>query len=287
MITIRPPQPEDADALFPLVYGTGVADTLLWDGPTSLDEYRQSMAERAAQVARGEKHVFTIVEVVSGKPVGMMDIRPRSEHRATVGIWIGLPYHGKGYGSLAIHRLLEYGFGHLGLEKIEAEIFTGNWGSRRAFEKNGFILEGTIRKSVCKRGHLLDEWVFGITREDYAAVQGRVEDRYLVHICQRTDWQAAQERGEYRTEDSVEKGGFIHCSRPGQALRVANFLFPGKPGLVLLWIDPQRLRSEIRWEPADGEAFPHIYGPINLEAVAEVTDFTPEADGKFRKLRPQ
>ena len=287
MITIRPPQPEDADALFPLIYGTGVADTLLWDGPASLDEYRQNIRERSAQVMRGEAHMFTIVEVGSGHPVGMMNIRPRNEHRATVGIWIGQPYQGKGYGSQAIHQLLEYGFGRLWLEKIEAEIFTGNLGSRRAFEKNGFILEGTIRKSVCKRGHLLDEWVFGITREDFAASQGLPEDRHIVHICRRTDWQAAQEQGEYRPGDASEAGEFVHCSRPRQALRVANFLFPGKPGLVLLWIDPQRLRSEIRWEPAEGEAFPHIYGPINLEAVVEVTDFTPEADGKFWRLRPQ
>ena len=53
---------------------------------------------------------------------------------------------------------------------------------------------------------------------------------------------------------------------------VANRFYLAVSNLVLLWIDPETLTSEIRWEPADGTLFPHIYGPINLEAVMSVTD---------------
>jgi hypothetical protein len=61
-------------------------------------------------------------------------------------------------------------FWRLTLEKIEATVFVGHWASRRIFEKNHFILEGTIRKAVQKRGEARDEWLFGITREDYLSV---------------------------------------------------------------------------------------------------------------------
>jgi uncharacterized protein (DUF952 family)/RimJ/RimL family protein N-acetyltransferase len=278
MITLRPVQPEDADILFPLIYKTAVTDTLLWDGPSSLDEYRQGLAERAERSARGEIHLFTIIESASGQPVGMTDIRPMEDFRADVGIWIGQPYHGRGYGTQAVRLLVEYGFGQLKMAKIEAYIFCGNWSSRRIFEKNGFILEGTIRQSVRKRGQLLDEWLMGITHADFAS------SSYIVHLCQRTAWQEAQAQGEYRGEGSLEMEGFIHCSRPDQILRVANSFFQGKPDLELLWIDPTRLRAEIRWETADGDRFPHIYGPLNLDALLAVRDFAPDADGVFRNI---
>ncbi len=54
MITIRPVQAQDADALFPLVYNTSVTDMLIWDGPQSLEDLRSSLANSAERVARGE-----------------------------------------------------------------------------------------------------------------------------------------------------------------------------------------------------------------------------------------
>jgi uncharacterized protein (DUF952 family) len=78
--------------------------------------------------------------------------------------------------------------------------------------------------------------------------------------------------------------GFIHCSTVDQILRVADSFYTGQSGLVLLLLDPRLLKAELRWEPgADlaSELFPHIYGPINQDAVLQVLDFEPAADGKF------
>lgn len=105
----------------------------------------------------------------------------------------------------------------------------------------------------------------------------------LVHICPRADWEQARQRGEYRAA-SLEHEGFIHCSTPQQALATANRFFHGASDLVLLWIAPQRLHAELRWEPAEGNLFPHIYGPLNLEAVLAVEDFAANSDGVFRTL---
>ena len=67
-------------------------------------------------------------------------------------------------------------------------------------------------------------------------------------------------------------------------MRVANTIFANQSGLVILEIDPSMLKSEVRWEAGTDKAdelFPHIYGPLNLEAVEHVLDFEPGADGKF------
>ncbi|MDI6768492.1 MAG: GNAT family N-acetyltransferase [Anaerolineales bacterium] len=105
----------------------------------------------------------------------------------------------------------------------------------------------------------------------------------ILHITSRASWLAAKKSGNYAA-DTLKTEGFIHCSTREQILRVANSIFAGQRGLVLLVIDPRRLRPEVRWEPgADKpeELFPHVYGVINLDAVVEVTDFEPGADGLF------
>jgi uncharacterized protein (DUF952 family) len=53
---------------------------------------------------------------------------------------------------------------------------------------------------------------------------------------------------------------------------------------VLLWIDPQRLLAPIRYEASEGEIFPHIYGPLNLDSVLRVCELAPDADGVYRIL---
>jgi uncharacterized protein (DUF952 family) len=105
---------------------------------------------------------------------------------------------------------------------------------------------------------------------------------WIVHLCSRSAWQAALRAGEYHPP-SLETEGFIHCSRPGQIVDVANLFFPGVRDLALLWIDPQQVRAEIRWDAVGEQVFPHIYGPLNLAAVLAVGDFSPGADGVFRR----
>jgi ribosomal-protein-alanine N-acetyltransferase len=173
MIVLRAPLPSDVDALHPMVAGTSVPDTLLWDGPESLEEYRRSWQVTVAAVAKGERHTFTIVEAATGAVIGTAGLRPVAgtgappPFRADIGLFIGAAWHGRGYGTAAVRKLVEHGFDAMALAKIEASVFVGNVASRRIFEKNGFQLEGTIRKAVRKRGQLLDEWQFGIVRADF------------------------------------------------------------------------------------------------------------------------
>jgi RimJ/RimL family protein N-acetyltransferase len=172
MIALRAPLASDADALYPLLAGTGVTDTLLWDGPESLEGYRTSWRATADEVARGQKHSFVIVDATTRAPIGGAGVRPIEglgappPFRGDLGLWIGIPHQRRGFGTLVVRLLVEYGFNTLGLDKLEASVFTGNEASRRVFLKNGFVLEGTIRKAVRKRGRLVDEWLFGIVRDD-------------------------------------------------------------------------------------------------------------------------
>ena len=105
----------------------------------------------------------------------------------------------------------------------------------------------------------------------------------IFHIASRTSWSAAQKSGVY-SADSLTNEGFIHCSKADQIARVANAFFANQHGLVILVIDMSQLKADLRWEVGTDKAdelFPHIYGPLNLEAVVRVLDFEPGLDGKF------
>jgi len=112
----------------------------------------------------------------------------------------------------------------------------------------------------------------------------------IYHLTSRRARQEAQQHGEYRAE-SLESEGFIHCSTETQVLPVAEKYYKGQTGMILFMIDPTLLSSELRWEPPsggapppgvpEGELFPHIYGPINLDAIVKVSDLESNPDGSF------
>lgn len=98
----------------------------------------------------------------------------------------------------------------------------------------------------------------------------------LFHVTEAATWQHAVASGIY---DQSTRGsaryevGFIHASFAWQVARVANFVYADTTEpLALLRIDLAALRSPVRVEAPEGlgERFPHIYGPLNLEAVVEV-----------------
>ena len=112
----------------------------------------------------------------------------------------------------------------------------------------------------------------------------------IFHITPRTAWDNAQQRGDYRAE-SLATEGFIHCSTISQVLPVAENFYKSQSQLVLLVIEPTLLSSPLKWEAPSGgspppgvpkgDPFPHIYGPINLDAVVKVVDLQKNADNKF------
>lgn len=120
-------------------------------------------------------------------------------------------------------------------------------------------------------------------------LQGAPVSEPILHIASYDAWLASQEKGAYLA-DSLSTEGFIHCSKPSQVVDVANSFYRGQQGLVLLVIDPSKLDSPLKWEPPAepappharaGDLFPHLYGPLNLDAVTNVIPFEPDADGTF------
>ncbi|BAY87007.1 hypothetical protein NIES267_65180 [Calothrix parasitica NIES-267] len=108
----------------------------------------------------------------------------------------------------------------------------------------------------------------------------------IFHITLRQDWEKATSQGTYRA-DSLETEGFIHCSTSTQLVRTANKFFKNQTDLLLLFIDSDKVKAEIRYDfVTENETFPHIYGALNLDAVFKVINFEADKNGLF-KLPPE
>ena len=103
----------------------------------------------------------------------------------------------------------------------------------------------------------------------------------IYHITRSEQWEQAKKAGSYEG-DTLHTEGFIHTSTNRQVVKVADARFRGQPGLVLLCIDSSKVKPAIKYEDGgNGELFPHIYGPLNTEAVVEVLNFEPNTEGYF------
>ncbi len=100
----------------------------------------------------------------------------------------------------------------------------------------------------------------------------------IYHLVPADYWHSLNPTAPYLPRD-FESDGFIHCTRGlDLLLQVANTLYQNVPGeFLLLVIDEGQVSAEIRYE----DGFPHIYGPLNQDAIVAVHTMPRNADGCF------
>jgi glutathione S-transferase len=108
----------------------------------------------------------------------------------------------------------------------------------------------------------------------------------IYHLAQDHQWREAQAAGEYRISTlgrTLAEVGFIHCSSAAQVAHAANRYYRETTGLLLLTIDADRLRAPLRYDavPDADEPYPHVYGPLNIDAVVRVEPYAAGPDGAF------
>jgi uncharacterized protein (DUF952 family) len=92
----------------------------------------------------------------------------------------------------------------------------------------------------------------------------------IYHIATALDWESQRHNTDYVPTD-YNREGFIHCCSQEQLAGVMERYFNGKTGLVLLHLDVLKLTATVKYElSTNNEKYPHIYGPINREAIVNV-----------------
>lgn len=99
----------------------------------------------------------------------------------------------------------------------------------------------------------------------------------IYHIADRDRWQRSLADGSYTASTigrELADEGFIHLSTATQVADVAERFYRGVANLVLLHVDERRLLAPLVHEQLGDapEAFPHLYGALNADAVIHVDD---------------
>jgi uncharacterized protein (DUF952 family) len=97
----------------------------------------------------------------------------------------------------------------------------------------------------------------------------------IFHIALRADWETARAAGgPYKISTrgkTLQEVGFIHAARnTDQVNKVRQAFYADLDDLVLLVIDTDRLNAPVRDEAVAGDVYPHVYGPLPIDAVIEV-----------------
>lgn len=111
---------------------------------------------------------FAIEEIATGKYIGGCGINSyNSKNRnVTIGLWIGEPYHGKGYGSDTLRTLCNFIFNEMNIFKIKLDYFSFNEKGRRCYDSVGFKVEGVRRKEIFRFGKYHDIIDMGLFKEE-------------------------------------------------------------------------------------------------------------------------
>ena len=87
-----------------------------------------------------------------------------------IGYCLDEPAWGHGYATEAVRAMLQWAFGELDLNRVEAKLDTRNSASARVLEKLGFEREGLRREDCIVSGEVSDSWIYGLLRSDWQAL---------------------------------------------------------------------------------------------------------------------
>jgi RimJ/RimL family protein N-acetyltransferase len=114
--------------------------------------------------------LFGIFIKNSMKHIGNIKLGPINTHHnyAEIGLMIGdKDSWGKGFASKAVSMVTQFGFYQLKLEKISAGCYESNIGSKKAFEKSGYQVEGLLRNHVELADGRESVWRLGCLKSDF------------------------------------------------------------------------------------------------------------------------
>ena len=103
----------------------------------------------------------------------------------------------------------------------------------------------------------------------------------IYKICSEALWREAERVGVFAGAAIDLEDGYIHFSTAAQAPETAARHFAGQGELVLVAVPAEALGDGLRWEPSrGGDLFPHLYGPLRLDAVRWVRALPLGPDGR-------
>lgn len=158
----------DVDALFAINSDAQVARYLSHPPMSERAQAADLVARIRAGYADGASLQLAIERKEDGALLGTCILFHfhAASRRAEIGYTLGREHWGRGYMHEALTGLIDYAFGALGLNRLEADIDPRNAASARSLERLGFTREGLLRERWIVNGETSDTAFFGLLRRE-------------------------------------------------------------------------------------------------------------------------
>jgi RimJ/RimL family protein N-acetyltransferase len=172
-VRLRAFREEDTDRF--VEWESDLETRLLMDDGIPFPPQPDKLRSLPETLASGEDAFLFAVETLDGEFIGSLAVFDINWHHrfARIGISIGKPHQGKGYGSDAIRIWARFAFRQMNLRKLKLTVFAFNRRAIRAYQKCGFRVEGVLREELYRNGQYHDVLVMGLLRSDFAALEER------------------------------------------------------------------------------------------------------------------
>ena len=153
-LLLRPMRVSDAEDMYAYAKDPTVTQYLLWKPHASISYTRSYLEYLAGRYRLGEHYEWAVIHKESGHMIGTCGFaRIDCQHNCgELGYVLHPAYHGQGLAVEASRRVIEFGFGELSLNRIEARYMKENTASLRVMEKLGMRFEGVERSSLLVKG---------------------------------------------------------------------------------------------------------------------------------------
>ena len=167
-LILRPMRVEDCFVMYDYARRADVTKYLTWSPHINLEQTKEYLKYIKKHYHAGDFYDWAVVVADEDRMIGTCGFtRFHCEHDcAEVGYVLNPDYHGKGYATEAVTRVLAFGFDNLLLNRIEAKYMMGNDASRRVMEKCGMRFEGVRRGEMLVKGSYRDIGVCAVLRSD-------------------------------------------------------------------------------------------------------------------------
>lgn len=131
--------------------------------------FRRRIKQYRAETRQGTSYSFLVFRQDDGVLMGgvtLSNLRRGVAQTASLGYWIGEPFVRQGYMTDALAAVLDFSFGQLKLNRVEAACLPNNAASKALLLKSGFTEEGYAREYLRINGRWQDHLLFGILRDD-------------------------------------------------------------------------------------------------------------------------
>ena len=173
-LILRKMTPNDAEAVFAYASDPEVTRHVVWETHRTIEDSERFLRSVVERYEKGEAAEWGIVYKGDGRFIGGCGIVGwEPDHvRAEMGYVISREYWGRGLMPEAVRAMISFGFGRMGLNRIEARCIAQNTASARVMEKAGMSYEGTLRQRESIKGTYRDIKLYAILEGDLRGARG-------------------------------------------------------------------------------------------------------------------